>query len=279
MVDVYSTEPERRAAVDELTALRRELKTETAAGAKTAKSDPRFIAAQARLDAAKSAGGMRTSAEDLAALNKIATRDISTADMTPAQKRAERQALNQPSRQYFKQVRETINDITRPPAFAPRIKAPDGSVTNKISQFIIDENKKYNWDYSEGRLVWALVGEPGKEKWGVGLMGGKKIAPTVNIVTQELARDQWMSDTETLGEVTQKYIPSITNNRGWGDSVKINQLTPGGSAVTLDELAEAIPEIKFTQFQEVIYQLTLEKDTDITIEDILDKYNEMYGEG
>ena len=271
MVDVYSTEPERKAAVEELTALRRELKTETAAGAKAAKSDPRFIAAQARLDAAKSAGGMRTSAQDLAALNKIATRNVSTADMTPAQKRTERQALNQPSRQYFKQVRETINDITRPPAFAPRVKAPDGSLTNKIPQQWIDENKQYGNDYSNGRLDWMLYEpEPGQFKWGVGLVGHRRLKPTTNITTIELAKDQWMSGTETLGSVTQKYVPSITRNRGWATSV---------SGVSLDELAEALPEIDWIEFQEIIYQLSLEKNNDITIEDVLDKYDEMYGKG
>lgn len=276
MVDVYSTEPERRAALEELTALRRELKTETAAGARAAKSDPRFIAAQQRLDAAKSAAGMRTSAQDLAALNRIATRNVSTADMTPAQRKTERQALNQPSRQYFKQVTQAqeagLTDPTKVPFWKPKVLDPvTGKPTGKIPQQWIEENKKYGNDYTNGRLDWMLVEpEPGQFKWAVGLVGHRRLKPTTNVTTIELAKDQWMSGAESLGEVTQKYVPSITGNRGWRTGV---------SGVSLDELAQALPEIDWMQFQEIIYRLTLEKNNDITIEDVLDKYDEMYGEG
>ena len=261
VVDVYQTEPERRAALEELTSLRRELKTETAKGAKAAKSDPRFIAAQARLDAAKSAAGMRTSAEDLAALNKIATRDVATANMTPSQKRAERQALNQPSRQYFKQVRETVNDTTRVPTFKPR---------NKITPEMIAQANQYGYDYSKARMDWVLVEpEPGKKQWAVGVVGALKKKPTGPIIDANTAQDYWMSDAVSLGEASKAIGDSPTKN-AWSRTF---------NNINLSELSQAIPEIRFSEFQEIIYQLTLERDEDITIEDILDKYDDMYGKG
>jgi hypothetical protein len=47
----------------------------------------------------------------------------------------------------------------------------------------------------------------------------------------------------------------------------------------ISELVKALPELKYTEIQEILYQLTLERDTDITIEDILDKRDELFGEG
>ena len=275
MVDIRQTEPERRAALEELTALRRELKTETAAGAKAAKSDPRFIAAQQRLDAAKSAAGMRTSAQDLAALNRIATQNVSTADMTPAQRKKERQALNQPSRQYFKQVTQekqaALNNPTQVPFWKPSIlDSITGKPINKVSQATIDDGKRYGMDYSKARLDWVLVEpEPGQQKWAVGIIGGLKIKPNVPITNATIARDYWMSDTGTLGEISSQIGDSPTRN-AWSTSV---------SGINLSELSQAIPEIMYSEFQEIMYRLSLEKDTDITIEDILDKYDELYGEG
>lgn len=283
----YSGEQERQAAIADVTRLRREFDTTTTKGAAAFAKDPAAQAALARLDKAKSAVGMRTSAQDLAALNRIATSDTATMKkdaqgrMTAAPTRAERNVtkeLNRPSRQYFRQSYESqLNDPTRVPLVKPRTQAPDGTIVDKPTKEVIEENKRYGWDFSNARYGWVLGGEPGEERWLVGLIGGKRIAPTTNITTLDLARDQWMSDTETLGEVTNKYIPSITKGKGWQQG--IGGVTPTGSEVTLDELARVIPEIKFSEFQEIIYQLTLERDTDITVDDILGKYNEMYGEG
>jgi Skp family chaperone for outer membrane proteins len=273
MVDVYSTEPERRAALEEVTALRRQFDTTTGKGAAAFAKDPAAQAALARLDAAKSAAGMRTAAQDLAALNRIDTQ------FTAQGKTQEEvtQRLNVKPEQYFKKVYATVNDITRVPPIEPRLKTSDGKLTNKVPQEVIEENKRYGWDYSNARLGWVLTGSEGEQKWAIGLIGGQRIAPKTSITTLELAKDQWMSDTETLGEVTSKYIPNLTRNQGWQQGV--GGVTPTGSQVTLDELAQAIPEIKYSQFQEIIYQLTLEKDEDITIEDILDKYDKMFGKG
>ena len=64
-------EAERKAALDEVTRLRREFDTTTSKGAKEFAASPEAQDALARLDAAKSAVGLRTSAEDLALLNKL----------------------------------------------------------------------------------------------------------------------------------------------------------------------------------------------------------------
>jgi hypothetical protein len=249
----WSKEAERKAALDEVTALRRELKTETAAGAKAAKSDPRFIAAQQRLDAAKSAVGMRTSAQDLAALNRIATRDVATADMTPAERREERQGLNQPSRQYFNQVKEAYKN----PDVVPGIKVP-----KQITPELIKEYAQYGTDASKARFDWVWTEDPktGKGRWGMGLVGLLKEKP-VNLENADQL-DIFYSDSAPIAQARKR--PS------WNAAF---------NNVNLDELEQALPNISFSQLQEIYYQLTLERDTDITIEDILDKYDNMFGEG
>jgi hypothetical protein len=204
---------------------------------------------------------MRTAAQDLAALNQYATSNVATADMTPAQRTEERQALNQPSRQYFKQVQATINDITRPPAFQPR---------NQITQEMIAAGAAEGLDYSKARMDWVLsTNKDGKQQWAVAPVGVLRMKPNTPIDSVETAKQYWMSDAAPLGEISRQIGDSPTRNV-WSSSV---------SGVNLSELSQAIPEIQFSEFQEIIYQLTLERDTDITIEDILDKYDEMYGEG
>ena len=108
MTDIYSTEPERQAALAEVTKLRRQFDTTTAKGAAAFAKSKEAQDALKRLDASKTAAGMRTSKQDLAALNKYATSNVATADMTPAQRKEERVGLNQPSRQYFAQVQEAM---------------------------------------------------------------------------------------------------------------------------------------------------------------------------
>ena len=171
-VDVYGVEPERRAAVEELTALRRELKTETAKGAKAAAKDPRFIAAKERLDKAKSAAGMRTSAEDLAALNRIATSDVATADMTPAQRKTERQALNQPSRQYFNQVKQALVNPEQRPTW--KVSGDPLAPTWR------KELESKGFDTSEAESEWILVDDeksPTGKRWNRTVIGIKAPAP------------------------------------------------------------------------------------------------------
>lgn len=181
MVDVYSAEPERRAALEELTALRRELKTETAAGAKAAAKDSRFIAAKERLDKAKSAAGMRTSAEDLAALNRTATSDTATmkkvdGKMTAAPTKAERavtKELNAPSKQYFKQVKDALTNPEQRPTWTPT-----GDPFPLKSQR--DELIAAGFDLSGAKRDWILVDDeksPTGKRWAVTAVGAKPPAP------------------------------------------------------------------------------------------------------
>jgi hypothetical protein len=280
MVDVYSTEPERKAAVEELTALRRELKTETAAGAKAAKSDPRFIAAQARLDAAKSSAGMRTSAQDLATLNRIATSDTATmtktADgkMTAAPTKAERAVtkdLNAPSKQYFKQVQQAYKNPDMVPTWKPN---------KTLTSDIISEANAKGFDFSKARYDWVWTElEPGKGRWAIGLIGTKMLPP----------EKPFQAGVDDAGEYALKaYASDSINAREWFNFVEQNRqflnkgkgfTNPFGVNIQPAEIVEALPDIRYSEIQEIIYQLTLEKDTDITIEDILDKYDEMFGEG
>lgn len=280
MVDVYSTEGERRAALEELTALRRELKTETAAGAKAAAKDPRFIAAKERLDKAKSAAGMRTSAEDLAALNKFATSDTATmkktADgkMTAAPTKAERavtKQLNQPSKQYFKEVQQAYKNPDIVPNWKPSKTLTEDTVAEAQTRGFDLSNARYDWVWTES--------EPGKGQWAIGLIGARMLPPEKPFQAgvddaAEYALRAFSSDTINAQEwlnFVQQNKQFIKNKEGFTN--------PFGVNVQPAEIAEALPDLRYSQIQEIIYQLTLEKDTDITIEDILDKYDEMFGEG
>jgi hypothetical protein len=253
MVDVYSTEAERRAALEEVTRLRRQFDTTTAKGAKAFAADKEAQAALARLDSAKSAAGMRTSAQDLAALNKYATSDVATADMTPAERKTERQALNQPSREYFKQVQEAYKNPDVVPTWKPR---------KQITPDLIQEYAQSGADASKARFDWVWVEDPktGKGSWNIGLVGLLKQKPTDLATADQL--DIFYSDSAPIAQAKRRPSWNATFNN-----------------INLDEINEAIPEITFSQLQEVYYRLTLERDTDITIEDILDKYDELYGEG
>jgi hypothetical protein len=324
MVDVYSTEPERQAALQELTALRRELKTETAKGAKAAQSDPRFIAAQARLDAAKSSVGMRTSAQDLAALNKIATsntatmRKTATGAMKAAPTKAEREVtkqLNAPSRQYFEgPVREAYNNPDRVPNW--QANSAFGRTGKGLIQQDIDFAKIYDVDLSSARYDWVwsqpkdeqgnpIADEPGS--WRIGIIGAKKIAKpkeayvdsSGNFGEGEYITDQFASDSITLGQWAEAGggtfgAPAIVQfTKGKPDKrqeMLLNQTRAEFykafnpfqgmlNAEKINEVVQAVPELKYTEMQEILYQLALEKDNDITIQDILNKYEELYGEG
>lgn len=267
MVDIYSAEPERRAALEEVTRLRRQFDTTTAKGAKAFAKSEEAQAALARLDAAKTAAGMRTSAQDLAALNRIATSDTATMKkdeegrMTAAPTRAERDVtkqLNAPSRQYFKQVQQAYKN----PDQVPTWKAP-----KQVTPELIQEYAQYGTDASKARFDWVWAENPktGKGRWAMGLVGLLKQKPTD--MNNADALDIFYSDSAPIGQARQ--IPLIKRpayNGAW-------------NSISLDELEEALPEITFSQLQELYYQLTLERDTDITIEDILDKYDETYGEG
>ena len=270
MATPYTGEAERRTALEELTALRRELKTETAKGAKAAQSDPRFIAAQQRLDAAKSAVGMRTSAQDLAALNRIATSDTATMKkdeqgrITTAPTKAERDVkkqLNAPSKQYFKQVQQAYKN----PDVVPTWKPP-----KEITPDILTQYDEAGWNASKARFDWVLIKDnQGRPRWAMGVIGALRKPPT-EIKNPNDAMQYWMSDGISVGEMVRDIIPKVSGGQTWDGTLQ---------NISFNELAEAIPEIKYSEFQEIMYQLSLAKDEDITIEDILDKYDEMFGEG
>lgn len=181
MVDVYQTEPERRAAIDEVTRLRRKFDTTTAKGAKAFAADPEAQAALARLDAAKKTAGMRTSAEDLAALNKIATSDTATMKkdeqgrMTAAPTKAERavtKELNQPSKQYFKEVKSALTNPEQRPTWEIR-----GTV---LTPEWTQELTSKGFDISEAQNEWVLVDDPKSpsgKRWGRTIVGIKAPAP------------------------------------------------------------------------------------------------------
>jgi len=260
MVDVYSTEAERRAALAEVTALRRQFDTTTAKGAAAFAKDPAAQAALARLDAAKSAAGMRTAAQDLQALNTVSGR-------------RQTEQLNAPSKEYFGKVQEAYQDQTRVPTWKP---------TKSLTLDKINELRDYNIDASKARYDWVWFENPetGKSQWAMGLIGLVEPKPQkpANLTWDnagDYANRLWYSDSNSLSEIRNSVINPLKTD--WDGIAYYNKKT--GNAINFKVLEEAIPEIKYSQLQEILYRLSLERDEDITIEDILDKYDEMFGEG
>lgn len=238
-VDVYGTEPERQAALAEVTRLRRQFDTTTAKGAKAFAADPTAQAAVARLDAAKSAAGMRTSAQDLQALNEVSGR-------------RQTQQLNAPSQQYFAKVTEAYSNPSNPPTWGTQ---------KKVTPDLIQEYAQYGTDASKARFDWVWTqDEKGNGKWGIGLVGLLQQKPAD--ITKAKPLDIFYSDSAPLAKARE-----IAKQPSWNATFQ---------NISLDELEQVIPDLTFSKFQEVYYQLTLERDEDITVEDIIRKYNEMY---
>jgi len=278
MVDVYQTEAERRAAIEEVTRLRRQFDTTTAKGAKAFAANKEAQAAMKRLDEAKSAAGMRTRAEDLAALNRIATSDTATMKKTPdgkmtaAPTKAERavtKELNQPSKQYFKQVQGAYKNPDVVPNWKP---------SKTLTPDIITEATNKGFDFSKARYDWVWTEpEPGKGQWAIGLIGTKMLPPAGSFKPgQEDAGEYALKSFASDSMTAKEWFNFVQQNKQFAPNGFSN---PFGVNVESAEIVEALPNIRYSEIQEIIYRLTLEKDTDITIEDILDKYDEMFGEG
>lgn len=274
-VDVYGTEPERQKALQELTALRRELKTETAAGAKAAKSDPRFIAAQQRLDAAKSAAGMRTSAEDLAALNRIATSDTATMKkdeqgrMTAAPTRAERNVtkqLNQPSRQYFSQVKQALVNPEQRPTWEIR-----GTVLAPTQK---QELTAKGFDVSGARNEWILVDDdksPTGKRWGRTVVGIKRPAPKEPFDPQVdqpfiYGMNVFFSGKSTASEFDE-FVTSNSNGRRALEGATIN-------GIRWSEIADNLPNITYQELERLFVYYGNQVDN---IEELVSAYEILFG--
>lgn len=256
---IYSGEQERQAALQAVTDLRRQYDTTTAKGAKAFAASPEAQAALARLDAAKSAVGMRTSAQDLQALNTVTGQ-------------GQTKALNAPSTQYFESV---YSRPEAPPTWAPPKKITPEQVSAAAEQGYDYSKARYDW-------VWSTNPKTGEDQWVLGMVGVLRQPPAKpqnldNTNYQPYAMELWQSGSATIKDISDIY-------RQFGADPKeaiilVNQKGSKNKPLSFAELEQAVPEIDYLQYQEIIYQLTLERDTDITIEDILDKYDDMYGEG
>ncbi len=268
-VDVYGVEPERRAAVEELTALRRELKTETAKGAKAAAKDPRFIAAKERLDKAKSAAGMRTSAEDLAALNRIATSDTATmkeqdGKMVPAPTKAERavtKQLNQPSRQYFNQVKQALVNPEQRPTW--KVSGDPLAPTWR------KELEAKGFDTSEAESEWILVDDeksPTGKRWNRTVIGIKAPAPA-----------EYTERDTPVGYGMQLFMSGKANIDQMNEFVTSKGGTLGNSTfngILWSEIAENLPGITYKDLERLFIFYGNEVDN---IEELVAAYEMLYG--
>ena len=265
---IYSGEEERRAALAEVTALRRQFDTTTAKGAAAFAKDPAAQAALARLDAAKSAVGMRTSAQDLQALNALSGKG------DQAKGAASTQALNAPSTQYFQSVYSRPDMV---PTWAP---------PKQITEADIAAAAQKGYDYSKARYdwVWSKNPQTGKDQWVLGVIGAltqvpEKPATLTNANFSEYADKLWRSGTITLTELNDLYKQYGGGSPEEFGATRVLRSGEKQQTVKFNELIQALPEIDYLQYQEILYQLALERDTNITVEDMLDKYDELYGEG
>lgn len=255
---IYSGEQERQAAIADVTRLRREFDTTTAKGAAAFAKDPAAQAALARLDKAKSAVGMRTSAQDLQALNTVTGQGRT-------------KALNAPSTQYFQSV------YGRPEA--PPTWAPPKKIGEKELAFAKQNN--YNYDNARYDWVWNKNPQTGQDQWVLGIVGALKQPPVKpenldNTNFQPYVSDLWMSGTATVSEVKNLY-----NQFGF-NAQDVDVTNPNQSkeiAFRFDEIVNILPDLDYSEYQEILYRLALERDTNITAEDISNKYNELFGEG
>ncbi len=276
MVDVYSTEPERQAAIAEVTRLRRQFDTTTAKGAKAFAADPEAQAAMARLDKAKSAAGMRTRAQDLAALNKIATSDTATMKkdeqgrMTAAPTRAERavtKELNAPSRQYFKQVKNALTNPEQRPTWQP------GKVTldpEQKDRLVADGD-----DISEATSDWILVKDdksPSGKRWNRTIVGIKAPMPKNPF-------DPQVDSAYNYG--LQVYLSGKTNVSEFNKFVKENNTSGRGlenatiNNIRWSEIAENLPDITYQELERLFLFYGNEVDN---IEELVSAYEILFGE-
>lgn len=245
--EIYSGEQGRQKAVADLTALRRELKTETAAGAKAAQSDPRFIAAKQALDTAKSSVGMRTSAEDLAALNKYATSDVATKDMTPSQRREERINLNQPSQKYAESL---YSRPEVPPTWTVK-------ETTRPKDDVVKKALDNGWDILDTEYGWKW--NPDVKQWGAVAIAPKYVGPLPSKGAKDYATKTWFAGKINLNEY-------INADRG--------------ASKEDIEIAQFIPDITYSEYNKVLYALGYflrDGGFQINVDDFLSKYEELYG--
>jgi len=272
MVDVYSTEPERQAAIAEVTRLRRKFDTTTAKGAKAFAADPEAQAAMARLDKAKSAAGMRTRAEDLAALNKIATSDTATmkkdgkGGMTAAPTKAERAVtkdLNAPSRQYFKEVKNALTNPEQRPTWEIRGQA----LTKDWSEQLTAKG----FDVSGAKNEWILVSDPKSptgKRWNRTVVGIKAPAPAEPFNPE---RDN------PVNYGMQVYFAGKTTADEFNEFVKINGSALENATINgirWSEIAENLPDVTYQDLERLFIFYGNEVDN---IEELVSAYEILFG--
>ena len=270
-VDVYGTEPERQAAIAEVTRLRRKFDTTTAKGAKAFAADPEAQAALARLDKAKSAAGMRTAAEDLAALNKIATSDTATMKekdgrMVPAPTKAERavtKELNAPSKQYFKQVREALTNPEQRPTWEVK-----GTVLNpKWEKELVAKG----FDVSGAKNEWILVDDeksPTGKRWNRTVIGIKPPAPTEPFNPEQ---------DNAVSYGMQNYFAGKTTAGEFEDFVSTNGMNLGNATfngIRWSEITENLPNITYQELERLFLYYGNQVDN---IEELVSAYEILFG--
>jgi len=284
----WTGEQERRDALAEVTKLRRDFDTTTAKGAKAFANNPEAQAALARLDAAKTGVGMRTSAQDLTALNKIdgskiptgitATRGGAAVTATPTSKteRATTQALNAPSKEYFKSVTQAFRD----PNNKPLLRLPE--VTDAIRETLQNEwtsGDAPGWesliDSANYEWKWVEPGTLGNKKgyWGMAINArGILTGPVPTQEEIDSANSETASDLVSRLWRTGKY--SLEQVSSWAKQFNPAGLGMSDSGIVLEDLLLLFPEITSVVHQRVINEMIRNNNWPPTIE----KYKETYRE-
>lgn len=245
---IYSGEQERKAAIAEVTRLRREFDTTTAAGAKAFAADPTAQAALARLDKAKSAVGMRTSAQDLQALNTVTGQ-------------GQTKALNAPSQQYFQSLYGRGE-------MKPIWEAPKGAFRNETKQEWL--NKGY--DLEDSYFTWSW--DNNDNQWKVKALGSKYVGPLENYETAApdrkptIAQRYWEAGKVDLSGYLNRFYP----NEGTGyAAIGIGQVQD------LYEIADKLPNLTWKEFIATLYEAATTENAIVEPFEFLQAYDEIFG--
>lgn len=246
---IYSGEQERQAAIAEVTRLRREFDTTTSKGAKAFAADPEAQAALARLDAAKSAVGMRTAAQDLQALNTL-------------QGKGQTRALNQPSQQYFQSVygRGELKPLWEAPAGAYRKDA-------------VNKYLEQGYDIRDSYFTWSW--DDKDKQWKVQALGPKYVGKLENYETAapdkkpEVGLKYWEAGKVDL----QGYINLTNKDENDGIYLAALDINVDG----LGQIARTLPNITWKQFYATVWEALDGKPGKLEPFQFVEAYQEIFG--
>lgn len=250
--EIYSGEQERQAAIADVTRLRREFDTTTAKGAAAFAKSPEAQAALARLDKAKSAVGMRTSAQDLQALNTV-------------QGQGQTKALNQPSQQYFQSVYSRGE-------MKPLWEAPPASFKKET----VDQWLDKGYDIKDSYFTWTW--DKKSNQWKVQALGSKYVGPIGDFETAPL--DSKPTINMRLWQAGKIDLSGwLKNDSTYGTGTSSGIMNQLGQVNGLDEIVKKYPNLTYKEFIATMYEGLFGKGGVLKPDEFIEIYEQIFGAG